>query len=257
VRTNTVLRGSFLGGLPPELIAELSRRGRRRMHQRGSVLCAEGEMSRWLLVVISGHVKVTSWVGDGSEVLLDIRGPGALIGELEATDGKPRPASVTALEPVETLVVAYEVFADFVRSHDEALRLLLETLCERLREADRKRIEFSALDATERVVTRLLELADWHGTPVEQGVSISLALTQEELAGWAGVSREAVSKALAALRRHGWIETGRRTVTIRNIAELRRLTMARAPARGELPSGPALWHVAPAALPPVCGCGCA
>ena len=234
MRTDTVLHRSFLGGLPPDLTAELSQRSNRRRYQRGSVLCAEGEMSRWLLVIISGHVKVTSWAGDGSQVLLDIRGPGALIGELEATDGKPRPASVTALEPVETLVVSYEVFADFVRSHEEALRLLLETLCERLRDADRKRIEFSVLDATERVVTRLLELADRHGTPVERGVSISLALTQEELAAWAGVSREAVAKALAGLRRRGWIETGRRTVTIRNLAELRRFTVARAPALGRL-----------------------
>lgn len=221
----TVIDGSFLGSLPPEQSAELGRRSNHRRYQRGSVLCAEGEMSRWLLVVTSGHVKVTSSLSDGSEILLDIRGPGALIGELEATDGKPRPASVTALEPVEALVVPHEVFTDFVRSHAEALGLLLETLCGRLREADRKRIEFSYLDATRRVVTRLVELADRHGTPVDRGVSISLALSQEELAGWAGVSREAASKALGLLRRRGWIETGRRTVIIKDVAALRRLTM--------------------------------
>jgi CRP-like cAMP-binding protein len=52
-------------------------------------------------------------------------------------------------------------------------------------------------------------------------VRIDLPLTQEELAGWAGASREAVTKALHSLRELGWIETGRRTVTIRDIDALR------------------------------------
>lgn len=215
---------SFLGGLSPDEVDELVRQGKRRRYQRGAFLCTEGEMSRWLLLLISGRVKITSLLEDGSEVLLDIRGPGALIGELEATDGKPRPASVSALEPVEAIVIAHEMFAEFIRTHQSALLLLLELLCERRREAERRLIEFSALDATKRVVTRLVELADSHGSPAESGISISLALTQDELAAWACVSREATSKALGQLRRRGWIDTGRRSLTIRNVDALRGLT---------------------------------
>jgi CRP-like cAMP-binding protein len=53
-------------------------------------------------------------------------------------------------------------------------------------------------------------------------VRITLHLSQEELAGWVGASREAVSKALGTLRRHGWIETGRRRVIVHDLQALRR-----------------------------------
>ncbi len=217
------LPGSFPTCLSRDQISEFSRRSGRRRYRRGAVICAEGEPSGWLLVIVAGHVKISSYIDDGSEVLLDVRGPGALVGEVEATDGRPRPATVTALEAVEALMVSGDDFTEFARSRP-GMELLLTILCERLRDSDRKRIEFAALDATERVVARLVELADRYGAPVEDGVIIiSLALTQEELAGWTGASREAVSKAFRSLRRRGWIETGRRTVMIRNLAALRQL----------------------------------
>lgn len=236
---NGVPAGSFLGSLSPNEATELDRMGKRRRYQRGSVLCAEGETSRWLLVVISGHVKMTSLLDDGSEVLLDFQGPGALIGELEAIDGKPRLASARALNHVEALVIEYSAFTDFVRAHDRVMALLLETLCERLREAHLKRIEFSTLDATKRVATRLVELANHYGEPAERGISISLAITQDELAAFASVSREAANKALGRLRERGWISTSRRSVTVSDIAALRRLVNHRdRPGRG-LVAGPA------------------
>jgi CRP-like cAMP-binding protein len=51
---------------------------------------------------------------------------------------------------------------------------------------------------------------------------IELAITQEDLAGWTGSSREAVIRALRALRELGWIETRRRGVTLLEVEQLRR-----------------------------------
>jgi CRP-like cAMP-binding protein len=78
------------------------------------------------------------------------------------------------------------------------------------------------LDTTSRVAQRLVELADRYGEPEKNSVRVGVPLTQEELAGWVGASREAVSKALRSLRARGWIETGRRTVIIHDLAALRR-----------------------------------
>ncbi len=71
----------------------------------------------------------------------------------------------------------------------------------RLRDADSKRAEFAAFDTVGRVASRLLELAERFGENAGgNGILITLPLTQEELAGWTGSSREAVSKALSTLR---------------------------------------------------------
>jgi CRP-like cAMP-binding protein len=92
----------------------------------------------------------------------------------------------------------------------------------KLRDADRKRIEFGAHDTTGRVAARLVEMAERFGQPVDDGMKIGLPFSQDELAGWTGASREAVSKALGVLRSAGEIRTGRMTVVVRDLEALRR-----------------------------------
>jgi CRP-like cAMP-binding protein len=92
-----------------------------------------------------------------------------------------------------------------------------------LREADRQQFEFAAYQTLGRVARRLVELAERFGEPCDDGVRIALGISQEELAGWAGASREATSKALHDLRTMDLIETERRHITVRSVDDLRRV----------------------------------
>jgi CRP-like cAMP-binding protein len=94
-------------------------------------------------------------------------------------------------------------------------------LAARLRDADRKRLEFAALDTLGRVAWRLLELSERFGHEGEEGISVELPLSQEQLAAWCGASRESTVKALTSLRGLGCIATGRRHVVIRDLEGLR------------------------------------
>jgi CRP-like cAMP-binding protein len=94
-------------------------------------------------------------------------------------------------------------------------------IARRLRDADRKRIEYLAQDTVGRVCSRLVELSDRFGEAEADGMHIELAITQEELAGWTGSSREAVIRALRTLRELGWIETRRRGVTLLEVEQMR------------------------------------
>jgi CRP/FNR family cyclic AMP-dependent transcriptional regulator len=252
--------GSFYAELTPEERGELESRGRFRHFDRGEVLFHEGEWSTWVAVLLAGRVKACSDREDGGETLLDVRGPGSLLGEVAAIDGHPRSATVSALERVRVLALTEEEFMSFLQTHGRVSVLLMKTLCLRWREADRRRIEFGMFDATGRVAQRLVELAERFGAPYEptdrprpggpggtrrsvngpgrpprgpgqpdhprQGngnsVQITLQLSQEELAGWVGASREAVSKAVSTLRRHGWIEWHRRRVIVHDLQALRK-----------------------------------
>ena len=93
-----------------------------------------------------------------------------------------------------------EAFRDFLDSHAQVAVALLHLVVERLRDADRKRVEFAAYDTPARVAQRIVELAERFGEPDAQGTRITVALSQDELAGWVGASREAVAKALRTLR---------------------------------------------------------
>jgi CRP-like cAMP-binding protein len=100
--------------------------------------------------------------------------------------------------------------------------LLMRSIVRRLRDADSKRVEFAAQDTVGRVAARLVELAERYGEERAASIQIDLPLSQEELASWTGCSREAVTKALHAMRDLGWIETGRRTVKVLQVDALRR-----------------------------------
>jgi CRP/FNR family transcriptional regulator, cyclic AMP receptor protein len=123
---------------------------------------------------------------------------------------------------VEALVVEARAFRAFLQERPRLALLLLELLSRRLRDADRKRVEFAAHDAVGRVAARLVELARDHGQAGDGGVEITLPLSQDELAGWTGSSREAVAKALHTLRSLGWVRTGRRRITVLDLDALRR-----------------------------------
>lgn len=202
--------------------AELVRRGRARRLPPGTPLFVEGTRSDTVALVISGRVKVFTSADDGTEVVLEVRGPGTLLGELAVIDGQPHSASVRSLEPVDVLTVRSREFTDFLQTHPRTMWLLMRLLTDRLREADRKRIEFGVYDTLSRVARRLVELVDRFGQPTDSGIKITLSLTQEELASWVGASREAVAKALRTLRANGYLRTQRRTYTVLDIEGLRR-----------------------------------
>ncbi|HVQ90442.1 MAG TPA: Crp/Fnr family transcriptional regulator [Mycobacteriales bacterium] len=200
---------------------ELIRCGARRDWAPGEVLFREGDRTDFVVILARGQVKVTCDIEAGGEVLLAVRGPGTLLGEIAAIDGEPRSATVIALEPVTAIVVPFADFSDYLLGHLTAAILLLRLVASRLRDADRKRFEFGAFDTTGRVAARLVELAERFGSPVAEGVRIQMPLSQDELAAWTGASREAVARSLRLMRAHGWISTGRKNVIIRDVAALR------------------------------------
>jgi CRP/FNR family cyclic AMP-dependent transcriptional regulator len=213
--------GEFLSDLTAEEFTDLFDMGRRRRWPVGATLFSEGDRSTTVVLVLTGRAKVFSLTEQGGEVLLAIRGPGALLGEMSALDGAPRSASVAALEPLETLVVPVAAFLDFLQCHPNAAVTIVRMIVSRLRDSDRKRVEFGTYDTLGRIALRLVELAERFGATAERGVRITLPLTQDELGAWTGSSRESVTKALSTLRRHGVIETHRRSVSVLDLNMLR------------------------------------
>lgn len=207
--------------LSAEEAERLHDRGSRRGWDRGELIFREGEPADRVLVLLTGQVKVLSLTAAGGEVLLALRGPGALLGELSAIDRGRRSATVQALEPVAALVVPAAEFEAYLQREGRVAFLLMRMLVARLRDADVKRVEFGSSDTTGRVAARLVEMAQRFGRADGDGVRIALPLSQDELAGWIGASREAVSKSLRVLRDHGWIATSRMRVVIHDLDALR------------------------------------
>lgn len=209
-------------GFDDAVTEKLRAAGTRRRFRPGATLLNEGDVAGRVLIVENGRVKISCLSPEGRETVLAVRGPGQLLGELSVIDGGPVSASASALEEVEVTSVPADDFQRLLSSNSDIALQLIRLLTERLRDADLKRGEFGSLDAVTRVARRLVEMAERFGAESAAGVRIDLPLSQEEIAGWTGSSRESVSKALQALRARNLIETHRKGITILDLEGLRR-----------------------------------
>lgn len=215
-----IVPNTFLGLLDYGDRVALLALGGRRSFPRRSVLMFEHEPGERVMVLLSGRVKVTSAGEDGQDVLLNIRDPGDVLGELSFIDGEPRSATVTALEPTRALVIASSTFRAHVATAPRVALAILTIVSRRLRETTVSRSQFSS-DTLGRLAARLVELAERYGEDGEDGLEIGLTLSQQELAEWTGASRAGVAKAMQTLRELGWIETSRRRIVVHRLDDLR------------------------------------
>lgn len=206
--------GTFLSRLTPEERVAVEALGRRTSFPRGSVIMFEGEPEERLILILAGRVKITRSGPEGRELILGIRDPGDLLGELAFIDRAPRSATVSALEPMQTLIMTGSRFREHLEQTPRVALVLLEVVAARFREATINRIQFSALDTMGRLSARILELADRYGENVNGTIDVPMPFSQEELASWTGASRTGVAQALQALRELHWLETQRGRMTV-------------------------------------------
>jgi CRP/FNR family cyclic AMP-dependent transcriptional regulator len=220
----------FLSALSEDELAAFRAVGHVRRFGTGETVFHEGDDPGGVVAILSGRVKVwLSGVG-GREVVLRFSSAGELVGELAAIAGRPRTATVTAVDKVEAIAVRASEFRRFIAEHPGVAPLVFNHLAELLAEADRQRIDFATRDVTARIASRLVQLAaptkpagEPAGEPRPDDPQISLRLSQDELAAWTGASREAVARSLHLLRELGWVETRRREIRVLNADALRSL----------------------------------
>ncbi|MEA3218767.1 MAG: hypothetical protein QOJ19_4923 [Acidimicrobiia bacterium] len=211
----------FFTALTPGDRNILEAESRRRTYPAGTVLFIEGDQAQHVLVIRRGLIKLTKGAPDGREVVIELRGAGEILGELSAIDGEPRSATGVVIEPTEVLIIGNERFRALLATHASLGASVLTTVVSRLREASARQLEMGTADALGRVARRLVELSELRGQLRDGELSLSSPISQQELADWAGVSRDAVVRALTTLRRLGWVDTGRRQFVIRNLEALR------------------------------------
>lgn len=183
---------------------------------RGFLLFAEGEYTTETFLIVKGHVKVTS---GGADHIIAIRGPGDTVGEMSAFDDLPRSASVYAMEEISFQIIPQDEWRDFVRTHWHVAEGLIRMLAARVREASAKQTQASSFGVEQRLAKGLLELGRKVGSTEGSDVIIR-GISQRELAGLVGASRESVSNVMGAFRNEGLVSTGRQRLVLRDRGRL-------------------------------------
>lgn len=218
--------GQGLGGLggllPPEAWSALIDDAHVRRYKPGEVLVRQGDPGGFVLALLAGLVKVTRDEIDGSELLLAVRGPGEVIGDISVLDGRPRSATVSALDQCATAVVPAGRFREVITVHD-FVDVLFRHAFGRLREGEDRWAEKATLPAGRLVARQLLRMVAQSGDVAIGSIGVNLRLSQEDLARGVGLSRSAVAIELQRLRSLGVVSTARRRLVIRDLRRLEAL----------------------------------
>jgi CRP/FNR family cyclic AMP-dependent transcriptional regulator len=209
-----------LGALGPDLVARLGAFAVSKRVRRGTRLFAKGDTGTSLIAVRSGTVRISSPSRTGKNAVLNLIGPGGILGEIALLDGGPRTADATALTDCELVVIERRDFLPLVRSRPEVAIKLIELLCARLRNTTEQVEDVIFHDLPARVARTLLRLAKAGGR-AQAGAAVEI--TQLELSQIIGMSRESTNKQLREWGRRGWIRLGRGRIVLLSPEPLARI----------------------------------
>ncbi|MHB9061307.1 MAG: Crp/Fnr family transcriptional regulator [Desulfobacteria bacterium] len=186
----------------------------RRRYPAGQTLFHMGDEGGSLHFIERGRVKVTIPSSSGEELILAILGAGNLLGELSLFDGKPRSATVQALEDTETLCLHREDLLALMRGRFDVVEKILVVLAGRIRDTDTLLADKHFLDITARLAKKILDLGDTFGIQEGGQVRIGVKITQKDLASMIGATRESINKQIKALRDQGLVRISGGTIEI-------------------------------------------
>ena len=166
--------------------------------QRGDVLFQSGDDSSDLYIVTRGRIAIGNRSFDGRESLVALMESGDLFGEMPLFSNDGRSAEARALEESTVVVIPYQPVKDLYDDNPSLLWRVVEMLVSRLKSTDIALADTMFLDVTGRTAKRLLEMAG-------ESDEFQLPITQEELAGMIGASRERVNKSISSFIKLGWL----------------------------------------------------
>jgi len=196
----------------------------RRAVPGGVTLFCKGDPTPGLHLVEEGAIKIYNITDEGVERIIDVVGVGECCGEMGVVDGAPSAAWGETLGATRLWVIPALAFERLLLTHPQICLKIARVLVGKLRATGEQLEETLVLSARERVLRRLVRLAERHGyTGADGAVTLGVRLTHQEIARHAGTARETVSRVLAELQDRGLIRFEGRQLCFCDMGGLRRL----------------------------------
>jgi CRP-like cAMP-binding protein len=217
---NFLRRVALFSSLPDEKLSALAHRLRPQHYKEQQEILSADDRTTDVFFVFSGRVEVRNYSENGREFIYSVIGGGEVFGEFAAIDGRPRAASVVALEDSLVGRMSSSDFLSVLSSSFDTALKLMRLLTSKLRTLTDRQLELVALNSRDRVLSELARLSNT-GIKCGAAVTIQPAPTHYEIAARVGSHREAVTKELNRLEALGYLRVSRKQIVILDIARSR------------------------------------
>jgi CRP-like cAMP-binding protein len=188
--------------------------------KRNSLIFRQREQQKGIYLIVSGSVRVFFVASTGREITRAYWLPGHFVGGPDVFADAPNMWSAVALRDTSLLRIQCSVLRKLCLTIPNLAVGLIEAMAFKGRCYAAMAQMFGTRSATERMAQVLAHLAELYGTETEQGIEITMSLTQEEIAHMVGVTRQWVASRLKELQSQQLIQFGRNWIVIRDLDAL-------------------------------------
>jgi CRP/FNR family transcriptional regulator len=213
--TNTVSRKKYdsiikniplFSDLSSEEIEQLDSIIIKKVFVKDQIVLLEEETSNYMYIVYVGKVRVVKQSIEGREHILTIHKKNDFFGEMSLLDGKTSPATVVAHEDAVIGLLSKSDFEQHVLGHELIRKKIIELLCTNLRESWAMIKILSFDNAEQRILAALDRMQEVYGLSDDRGVIVNVKLTHQQIANYASVTRETVTRVLTRLKNEAIIQ---------------------------------------------------
>ena len=211
--------------LPEDALARLSAACQWGAYDEGEEIVPYLDECDDVHFLTSGAARVMIYSRAGKAVAFRNLEAGDLFGELAAIDHGPRSARVEASAPCVVARLAAEDFHKAMRDEPGVMEAVTRHLVAQIRDLTARVFAFSTLPVKARIEAEILRLA---GDPPDDAAPVAIRRfpTHGEIAVRVSTHREAVTREIGRLARHGILRRAGRDLEILDIAALRAMVEA-------------------------------
>jgi CRP/FNR family transcriptional regulator, cyclic AMP receptor protein len=194
--------------LSPREMAELNRVTTMSTVTKGRVFYRPEEPGERLFILKDGRVQLYRISPEGKKLVITTLGPHTLFGEMALLGAQMHNTFAEAVEDCLICVMSRSDLERLILNKPQVALRILEITGRRLREAEERLENMAFKGIPARLASLLLRLAE------EQGSNDITGLTHQDLAESVGTYRETATQVLNDLKASGYIEIGRKRITI-------------------------------------------
>ncbi len=212
----------LLRGLKDAEVEQVLALGRRRRFARREVVWHEGDRAEAIQLIRSGRIAIRAMTSLGEVATVAVVGPGEAAGLIAIHGTDPfHSSSAVALEPTETVAIRVDDLTAVRRKIPAVADALIRFLADRAIDLSTQLVDALYVPADARVMRRLSALSKLY----DRGDGdVVIPLTQEDLAGLAGVTRPTVNRVLKKEEQRGTLRLSRGAIMITDPQRLAKLT---------------------------------